>query len=139
MAFNGSCDGTNCEQSGKGLNMRVMVIGASTNREKYGNRAVRAYQGQGHAVVPVHPTTGTIEGIPAYADVGDVPGTVDGATLYLPPNKGETILEPLAERGDLKELWVNPGAESEQLIERAKELGLEPIQTCSIMAISETP
>ena len=119
--------------------MRVMVIGASTNREKYGNRAVRAYQGQGHEVLPVHPTAGTVEGIPAYADLRDVAGPVDRATLYLPPDKGEALLEPLAERGDVQELWVNPGAESDRLIERAKELGLEPIQACSIMAIGETP
>ena len=84
--------------------MRVMVIGASTNREKYGNRAVRAYQRQGHAVLPVHPTAGTVEGIPAYADVRDVPGPVDWAALYLPPDKGETILAPLGERGDVQKL-----------------------------------
>ena len=119
--------------------MRVMVIGASTHHEKYGNRAVRAYQRQGHEVLPVHPTAESVEGIAAYADVCDVPGPVDRATLYLPPAKGEAVLESLAERGDVKELWVNPGAESDRLIERAKQLGLEPIQACSIMAIGETP
>ena len=119
--------------------MRVMIIGASTHQEKYGNKAVRAYQRQGHDVLPVHPSAETIEGAPAYASVTDVPGPIDRATLYLPPEKGMTILEPLAARGDVTELWVNPGAESSELIARAKELGLEPIQACSVVAIGETP
>ena len=119
--------------------MRVMVIGASTKSEKYGNRAVRAYQRQGHEVLPVHPSADAVEGAPAYADVSAVPGPVDRATLYLPPEKGIDVLEALAARGDVTELWVNPGAESAELIEKAAQLGLKPIQACSIVAIGEEP
>lgn len=119
--------------------MRVMVIGASTQRQKYGNKAVRAYQRQGHDVVAVHPAAEAIEGAPAYADVRDVPGPIDRATIYLPPEKGLTVLEALAERQDVRELWVNPGAESPELIERARELGLRVIQACSITAVGEAP
>jgi len=119
--------------------MRVMVIGASTRTEKYGNRAVRAYLRQGHEVLPVHPSAERIEGVRAYGDVADVPGPVDRATLYLPPEKGIDVLASLAARGDVTELWVNPGAESPALIEQAKRLGLEPIQACSIVAIGESP
>ncbi|MFW6060996.1 MAG: CoA-binding protein [Phycisphaeraceae bacterium] len=119
--------------------MRVMVIGASTHRDKFGNKAVRAYQRQGHDVLPVHPTAKSIEGTPAYADVRDVPGPTDRATLYLPPEKGLPVIEQLAERGDVRELWVNPGAESPPLIDKAKQLGFEVIQACSIVDIGETP
>lgn len=119
--------------------MRVMVIGASTQREKYGNKAVRAYQRQGHEVVAVHPKAEAIEGAPAYADVRDVPGRVDRATLYLPAEKGLAVLEALAERQDVRELWVNPGAESPDLIERAKALGFKVVQACSITAVGEAP
>lgn len=119
--------------------MRVMVIGASTHRHKYGNKAVRAYQHQGHEVVPVHPTAAAVEGAPAYADVRDAPAPIDRATLYLPPEKGLAVIEALAERDDVRELWVNPGAESPELIERAKQLGFQVIQACSITAIGETP
>jgi predicted CoA-binding protein len=119
--------------------MRVMIIGASRSREKYGNKAVRAYQRQGHEVVAINPNANSVEGAVAYPDVQSVPGEVDRATLYLPPDEGIEILVPLAKRGDVTELWVNPGAESSQLIEQAKRLGLKPIQACSIMAVGETP
>lgn len=119
--------------------MRVMVIGASQNPEKYGHKAVLAYQRQGHEVFPIHPEAGQIAGSPAYSDASQPPGPIDRAILYLPPETGRTVLPALAERGDVAELWVSPGAESPELIEDAERLGFDPIQACSIVAVGETP
>ncbi|HZM14992.1 MAG TPA: CoA-binding protein, partial [Candidatus Krumholzibacteria bacterium] len=52
---------------------RVAVVGASTSRAKYGNRAVRAYRAAGWEVYPVHLTAAAIEGIPAFRSVLDLP------------------------------------------------------------------
>jgi hypothetical protein len=119
--------------------MRVMVIGASTDPHKYGHRAVRAYQRQGHEVFAVNLTGQSIHGAPGYKDVADVPGPIDRATLYLPPHVGLTILPELARRGDVAELWVNPGAESPQLMELAEQLGLRVVYGCSIVNIGQRP
>lgn len=119
--------------------MRVMVIGASRDPGKYGNKAVRAYIRQDHEVLPVNPGADEIEGVQCYSDVTEVPGPIDRASCYLPPEKGIDILEPLAQRGDVKEFWLNPGSESPELVERAEQLGFSPIQACSIVAIGETP
>lgn len=119
--------------------MNVMVIGASTNPAKFGNKAVRAYIKQGHNVLPVNPKADTIEGLAVYKDVADAPGPIDRASMYLPPEVGFGVLDALAKRGDVAELWLNPGAESDELVARAKELGFEPIVACSIVAIGESP
>ncbi len=119
--------------------MRVMVIGASADPAKYGNKAVRAYLRRGHAVLPVNPERDTIEGLACYPDVSAPPGPIDRAALYLPADVGITVLDALAERGDVADFYVNPGAESQELIERAEALGLNPIQACSIMEIGERP
>lgn len=119
--------------------MRVMVIGASKNPAKYGHKAVRAYQRQGHDVLPINPHAETVAGIRCFADVTGPPGPIDRASLYLPPSVGIGVLDALAERGDVAELWVNPGAESPQLLDRAAELGLATIQACSILAVGEDP
>ena len=47
----------------------VAVIGASADRTKYGNKAVRAYQQQGYQVFPVSPKATELEGLPAFPSI----------------------------------------------------------------------
>jgi hypothetical protein len=119
--------------------MRVMIIGASTNPDKFGHKAVRAYRAQGHDVLPINPNADLVAGIPAFADVADPPGPIDRATIYLPPEKGLAVIDALAARGDVRQLWLNPGAESEQLLDHARRLGFQPVVVCSITAIGQRP
>lgn len=121
------------------LPLRVMVVGASTNREKYGNKAVRAYASQGHEVFPVNPRAQVIEDRRCYGEIGSVPGPVDRALLCLPPKLGLLAIEEIARRGDVAEVWLNPGAESPEILQRARELGLNTIQACSIVDIGVWP
>jgi uncharacterized protein len=116
----------------------VAVIGASRDRSKFGNRAVRAFQQQGYTVVPVNPHETDVEGLKCYASVLDVPGTIDMASIYLPPGIGERVIGEIAQKG-IAEVWLNPGAESDELIARAKALHIQPIIACSIIAIGENP
>lgn len=116
---------------------RVAVIGASANRRKYGNRALRAFLQQGYEVIPINPHESAVEGLTAYASVLDVPGAVDMATLYVPPHVGLAVIEEIARKG-IREVWLNPGAESPELSARARALGLEPIEACSITALGDT-
>jgi len=116
----------------------VAVIGASNDRCKFGNRAVRAYQQQGHTVVPINPHETEVEGLKAYASILDVPGTVDMASFYVQPEIGEQIIADVAAKG-VREVWLNPGADSDEVIARAKALGIQPIVACSIVAIGQNP
>ncbi len=116
----------------------VAVIGASSDRRKFGNRAVRAFRQQGYTVVPINPHEAEVEGLKAYASVLDVPGPVDMASLYVPPEIGEQVIEEIARKG-IAEVWVNPGAESDALIARARALEIQPIVACSIVAIGQNP
>jgi predicted CoA-binding protein len=116
----------------------VAVIGASNNRRKFGNRAVRAFQQQGYTVIPINPHEAEVEGLKAYASVLDVPGTIDMASIYLPPEIGEQVIEEIARKG-IPEVWINPGAESDALIARARALHVQPIVACSIVSIGENP
>ena len=116
----------------------VAVVGASSNRGKFGNRAVRAYVQQGYTVVPINPHEAVIEGLKSYASVLDVPGPIDMASVYLPPEIGEQVIAEIAQKG-IPEVWLNPGADSDEIIARAKALGIQPIVACSIVAIGENP
>ena len=116
----------------------VAVIGASSDRRKFGNRALRAFRQQGYTVVPINPNEREVEGLRTYASILDVPGPVDMASFYVPPDVGERVIDEVARKG-VTEVWLNPGAESDALIARARALHLEPIVACSIVAIGENP
>jgi len=111
----------------------IAILGASNNRNKYGNRAVRAYRDSGWTVYPIHPSEKVIEGIPVKATIREVPSPVDRASLYLPPHIGITVLADIAAVG-AQELWVNPGSGSDELIAKAESLGLNVIEACSLIA-----
>ena len=74
----------------------------------------------------------------ADASALDVAGPIDMATFYVPPDVGEKVIDEVAKKG-ISEVWLNPGAESDALVERARALNIRPIQACSIMAIGEDP
>ena len=116
----------------------VAIIGASSERSKFGNRAVRAFRQQGYTVVPINPHEDQIEGLKAYKSVLDVPGAIVIVSFYVPPDVGEQVMDEVARKG-VPEVWLNPGAESERLIRRARSLHIEPIVACSIVGIGEDP
>ncbi len=116
----------------------VAVIGASSNPRKFGNRAVRAFRRQGYTVFPINPNEPEVEGLKTYRSVLDVPGAIDMATFYVPPDIGAKVMIEVAKKG-IPEVWLNPGSESEALVELARRLKIQPIEACSIVGIGENP
>ena len=116
----------------------VAVVGASRDRRKFGNKAVRAFRHRGYDVIPINPKGGVVEGIAAYASVLDVERAIDVATVYLQPAVGERVIDEIAQKG-IGEVWLNPGADGAQVVARARALGLNPILDCSIVGIGESP
>ncbi len=113
------------------------VIGASTNREKYGNKVLRCYQQNGREAIPVHPRETEIEGAACVPDLASLPKPVHGLSIITPPKLTETVVEQAAEAG-IERLWMQPGAESEAAVARAEELGLRVISggPCLLVALS---
>jgi predicted CoA-binding protein len=104
------------------------VIGASSDRAKYGNKVLRSYLQAGRRVFPVNPKAGRIEGQQAYPDIASLPESVHGISIVTPPAVTEAIVEQAAAAG-IRYLWMQPGAESPAAIERAEALGLTLIHS----------
>ncbi len=120
-------------------NPTVAVIGASADRAKYGNKSLRAHQQQGYDVYAVNPKGGQIEGLDVYTKLSDVPvDHLNRISMYVPPQVGLGMLDEIAAKG-CDELWLNPGSESPELVERAVDLGLNPILACSIVSLGRHP
>jgi uncharacterized protein len=116
----------------------IAIIGASNDRHKFGNKAVRAFRQQGYTVFPVNPKETEIEGLPAFKSIRDVPRQPQMISVYLPPPVLLSILPDIAARG-CDELWLNPGTESDEVLAEAERLGLNVIQACSIVGVGVSP
>ena len=116
----------------------IAIIGASNDRSKYGNKALRAFRSQGYTVVPINPRESVVEGEPAYRSVVDYPGAIDEATFYVPPRTGLRVLDDIRAKG-IETIWLNPGADGADVVEKAQALGIRPIVACSILGVGESP
>jgi predicted CoA-binding protein len=116
----------------------VAIIGASTDRTKFGNKAVRAFLRQGYMVYPVNPREPLIEGLRAFATIADVPVRPSLVSVYVRPAVLMGMLEDIAAKG-CDELWLNPGTESADVLARAWQLKLNVVQGCSVLAIGVSP
>ena len=120
------------------MSKTVAVIGASIYRHKFGNKALRAFEKQGYTVFAVNPNETEVEGHRTYASVLDVPEEIDMATVYVQPEVGLRVMEEIGRKG-IPEVWLNPGADHPAVVNRARELGLNVIQACSILGIGDSP
>ena len=116
----------------------VAILGASNDRSKFGNKAVRAFRQQGYTVYPVNLKETQIEGLPAFKSIADVPGRPEMVSVYLAPAVVLKILPDIAARG-CDELWLNPGTDSEEIVAEAARLGLNIIRACSIVSVGVAP
>lgn len=116
----------------------IIIVGASNNRSRFSNRAVRAYRDRGWTVYPVNPKEADVEGIHCYAHVSDVQGTAEWLSLYVLAPAGMLAIEAAPAKG-VRSVYVNPGAGSPELLEKIRSLGMNPIEACSIIAVGARP
>ncbi len=112
------------------------VVGASTDRSKYGNKVLRCYLQHARPVLVVHPREQLIEGQPCHRSLAELPETPHGLSVITPPPVTERIVEQAAAAG-IRRLWLQPGAESPAALARAAELGLQTIAggPCLLVAL----
>ncbi|MEW6073852.1 MAG: CoA-binding protein [Planctomycetota bacterium] len=103
------------------------VVGASTDREKYGNKVLRCYVQKGKVpVYPINPKAAEVEGLAAYPDLDSLPEPVRGISVITPPAVTAAVVETAAAAG-IRRVWMQPGAESEAAVARAEALGMTVI------------
>ncbi|MFH1722278.1 MAG: CoA-binding protein [Candidatus Altiarchaeota archaeon] len=116
----------------------IAIVGASKDRKRFSNKAVRAYVSKGYRVFPVNPKEKEVEGIPCHPSVLDVPEHIDSVSFYVNPAIGLGIADDVIQR-KIRRVYLNPGSESAELAKKLKEAGIETLLTCSILAIGINP
>ncbi len=110
------------------------VVGASSNRDKYGNKVLRCYLSNGLKAIPVNPKEVSIEGVPCVAGVADLPDEVKSISVITPPSITEKVVQMAAAKG-IEYVWMQPGAESPRAVERCRENNIRVIADGSCILV----
>ncbi len=112
---------------------RIAIVGVSRDGDKFGNTAFAELAARGYQVFPVHPTAQEILGARCYPNLTALRGQVDGALVVVPPQQAAPVLREAASIG-LKNVWLQQGAESPEVLTLARDLGLNLVaKKCVLM------
>lgn len=90
------------------------IVGATDTPGKYGGKIYRDLKRKGYPVFAVNPSVESVDGDPAYARLTDIPETPTMAVMVVPAPVGVKVIDDAAEAG-VKNIWVQPGALSDEL------------------------
>lgn len=102
------------------------VVGATTVRDKYGNKVLRCFMQHDYEVFPINPKSGIIEGLTAYPSLSAVPKKIHGLSIITPPKITEAVVAEALQLG-IENIWMQPGAESDAAIRAAEAAGANVI------------
>ena len=110
------------------------VVGASSDRQKFGNRVLRCYLQNGKRAVPVNPTQAEIEGLACVKSVEELPPEVKSISMITPPAVTEQLV-PRAIAHGIENIWMQPGAESAAAVALCREQGINVIADGSCLLV----
>ena len=119
----------------KGPDDRIVILGASTNPDKYGNKIVRNLVGKGYSVVPVNPKEPEVEGLAAYRSVPDVAGPMAIVNFVVPPVVSNKVLESIRDL-DIGAVWFQDGSYDDETIQLAREHFTNVVYDACIMVVT---
>ena len=114
---------------------RWAILGATNKFEKYGYKIFKILLDKGYEVYPVNPRINTIDGVKVYATLLEIPETIDVVDFVVNPKIGEKLIHHVSQLG-IKNIWLQPGARSEELDRLSEELNLNVVKSCVLAVLS---
>ncbi len=112
---------------------RIGVVGVSRAKGKFGNAAYTELKKRGYQVSAVHRSEKEIAGIPCVPNLKALQGQIDGVLVSVQPSQAVSVLEEAASIG-VRNVWLQQGAESEDVLRTAERLRLNAVsKKCILM------
>jgi len=111
---------------------KIAVMGVSQKKEKYGFRIFKDLVDAGFDVEGVNPADGEIAGRKIYRNLKELEETPDLVITVVPPQVTERIVEECKQMG-IKEIWMQPGSESETAVKKARDYGISVVYNACFM------
>ncbi|HOA80175.1 MAG TPA: CoA-binding protein [Defluviitaleaceae bacterium] len=110
------------------------VVGATTDKDKYGYKIYKELKEAGYKVYPISPKYEEIDGDKAYKSLRDLPEKPEVVDFVVNPKIGIGIVKECAQLG-IENIWLQPGTVSEEILEFAKEKGINAVEACVLVAL----
>ncbi len=111
----------------------VAIVGVSADASKYGHKIFRDMLKGGYNVKGVNPKGGFVLGHNLYRNLGEIEKKPDVVIMVVPPAAAEQVMEDCNKLG-IKEVWLQPGSESEAALEKAKTYGIKAVAACFMVS-----
>jgi hypothetical protein len=113
----------------------VAVLGASPKPARFSHKAIVALRQAGHRVLPINPGQSEIDGLTCSPDLPACPDKIDTITVYVNPSILLSRVDDMINARP-RRVILNPGTESDEVIERLESAGIEVIRDCTLVMLS---
>ena len=114
----------------------VVILGATPKEDRFAYKAMQSLLQHGYNAVPVNPAFAAILGKPCLKSIADVEKPIDTVTMYVGAARSEPLIDEIVEAAP-RRIIFNPGAENEQLAQRAQEKGIEVVHGCTLVLLAQ--
>ncbi len=108
------------------------VVGASRDPKKYGYQVYRDLRSASYRVYPVNPNSNEILGDKCYPSLEALPEKPQVVDLVVPPKVTEQAIKTCKKLG-IRNVWMQPGSESESAINFCKENDINVVHGVCVM------
>ena len=84
---------------------RMALVGASRDAKDFSGRILREFCRRGYDVVPVNPSSKSVQGLRSYARVQEIEPAVEAALLMTPAAATEQVVRDCIEAG-IRRVWI---------------------------------
>ncbi len=110
----------------------IAVIGVSKDESKYGFKVFKDIMSKNLRVYGVNPNADFVLNRKIYKKISEIPEKVDIVITVVPPKITEKIVDECKSLS-IKEIWMQPGSESEEAIKKAENFGMNVTYNMCIM------
>ena len=114
--------------------MKTLIVGASTNPERYAYKAAISLLAHGHEIELVGQKIGAIKGHEIKTNNPVLEG-IDTVTMYVGPQNQPSLYDYILMQNP-RRIIFNPGAENAEFEKLAKDKGIEVDQACTLVLLA---
>ena len=111
---------------------KVAVLGASDKPDRYSNMLIKRLRAKGHEVFPINPALASIDGLPVYRSLRDLPPGIDVLSVYMNAERSDALSDAILGSA-IPRVIFNPGAENGALEKRLQDNGFQVEEACSLV------